>query len=138
MSRLRDSTSSANTPMMGMPKASVRLARTARSSRGEARKSQTSVRRYQRWEESQPPSQAVPFGSVSGNSQARACCSGRSSFCQNATIAMTTHATSPNAHSGMSSRRNRSRSTVRARRRCSDLARRLPDTKNMAGMAATK
>ncbi len=55
-----------------------------------------------------------------------------------AATAIASQATAVNAHRGTSSRRKRSARTVRGGRRFIDLASRLPVTKNMAGMAATK
>ena len=55
-----------------------------------------------------------------------------------AATAMASQATPAKAHRGISKRRKRSARTVRGERRFIDLASRLPVTKNIAGMAATK
>ena len=108
----------------------------ARISSGDRSRIHVSMRRNQSGEASHSPIAPMPCGSTRGNTQGATRAHGMPSPSLPATHTMRTQADAAKSHNGMSTRRNRSATTVPIGRRSSDVAKRLPDTKNMAGIAA--
>ena len=135
--RPRSTHSSTPTPRTPTTSRATGARRTSQASTGASRRIHRRVRRYQSGEDSQPPSHAEPTGSVTGTSHDIRCDQSSDVPVTRAATAISSHAPAANTHSDGPMRRTRSRTVRHPPRRPADAAKRLPDTKNITGIAAS-